>query len=103
MTCAVYARKSTGQTGIADEQMSVARQVEHAKEYASRKGWTVDDSRWGLDRCRLVRSALLQRQVQLYQQRRRTGFDHLVVVVRHVQVPVRARQEVHCEREATQV
>jgi hypothetical protein len=33
MTCAVYARKSTDQTGIADEQKSVARQVEHAKEY----------------------------------------------------------------------
>jgi site-specific DNA recombinase len=39
--CAIYARKSTDQTGIADDQKSVARQVEHAKAYANRKGWTV--------------------------------------------------------------
>ena len=44
MTAAVYARKSTEQTGIADEQKSVARQIEHARQYASRKGWTVKDA-----------------------------------------------------------
>ena len=43
MTAAVYARKSTEQTGIADEQKSVARQIEHARQYAKRKGWTVAD------------------------------------------------------------
>jgi site-specific DNA recombinase len=43
MTAAIYARKSTEQSGIADEQKSVARQVEHARAYAQRKGWTVDD------------------------------------------------------------
>jgi hypothetical protein len=37
MICAVYARKSTDQTGVADEQKSVARQVEHATAYARRK------------------------------------------------------------------
>ena len=41
MTAAIYARKSTDQSGVADEQKSVARQVEHAREYAQRKGWTV--------------------------------------------------------------
>ncbi len=40
---AIYARKSTEQTGVADEQKSVTRQVDHARAYAVRKGWTVDD------------------------------------------------------------
>jgi DNA invertase Pin-like site-specific DNA recombinase len=44
MTAAIYARKSTEQNGTADEQKSIARQVEHAHQYAQRKGWTVDES-----------------------------------------------------------
>jgi DNA invertase Pin-like site-specific DNA recombinase len=40
---AVYARKSTDQLGLTDEQKSVTRQVEHARAYAVRKGWTVPD------------------------------------------------------------
>ena len=44
LTAAIYARKSTEQAGIADEQRSVARQIEHACAYAHRKGWTVDES-----------------------------------------------------------
>jgi site-specific DNA recombinase len=40
---AVYARKSTEQNGMADEQKSVARQIEHARTYAARKGWIVSD------------------------------------------------------------
>ncbi len=44
MIAAIYARKSTEQTGVADEQRSVARQVEHAIAYAHRKGWTVEDA-----------------------------------------------------------
>jgi site-specific DNA recombinase len=43
MIAAIYARKSTEQTGIADEQKSVSRQIEHARHYAERKGWTVVD------------------------------------------------------------
>src|SRR5260370_22936825 len=35
-----YARKTTEQD-VPDEQKSVARQVEHARAYAARKGWTV--------------------------------------------------------------
>ena len=30
MICAIYARKSTEQAGVADDQKSVARQIEHA-------------------------------------------------------------------------
>jgi DNA invertase Pin-like site-specific DNA recombinase len=41
MTAAVYARKSTEQSGVADEQKSVARQLEHARQYATKKGWIV--------------------------------------------------------------
>jgi site-specific DNA recombinase len=44
MIAAIYARKSTDQTGVSDEARSVARQVEHAKAYAARKGWAVDDA-----------------------------------------------------------
>ena len=40
-TAAIYCRKSTEQTGVADDQKSVARQVEHACAYATRRGWTV--------------------------------------------------------------
>jgi DNA invertase Pin-like site-specific DNA recombinase len=49
MFTAIYARKSTDQTGIADEQKSVVRQVEHAKAYATRKGWTVTDDHVYID------------------------------------------------------
>jgi DNA invertase Pin-like site-specific DNA recombinase len=43
MRVAIYARKSTEQSGIADDAKSVTRQVEHAKAYALRKGWNVED------------------------------------------------------------
>jgi hypothetical protein len=39
MIAAVYGRKSTDQSGVSDEQRSVARQVEHARAYAASKGW----------------------------------------------------------------
>jgi hypothetical protein len=42
MIAAVYARKATDQSGVSDEQRSVARQV-HARSYAARKGWGVLD------------------------------------------------------------
>ena len=41
MIAAIYARKSTEQNGVGDEEKSVTRQIEHAKAYASKKGWTV--------------------------------------------------------------
>ena len=41
MIAAIYARKSTEQTGVNDDQKSVARQIEHGTAYASMKGWTV--------------------------------------------------------------
>ena len=40
MTTAIYARKSRTQDVI-DEQRAVARQVDHARAYAARKGWRV--------------------------------------------------------------
>jgi site-specific DNA recombinase len=43
MIAVIYARKSTDQTGIADDQKSVARQVEHARRYATEKGWIVSE------------------------------------------------------------
>ncbi len=38
---AIYARKSTEQNGVSDEEKSVTRQIEHAKAYATKKGWVV--------------------------------------------------------------
>ncbi len=43
MITAVYARKSTEQTGVTDDEKSVARQVALARDYAERNGWTVRD------------------------------------------------------------
>ena len=43
MIAAIYARKSTEQNGVSDEEKSVRRQIEHAKAYAAKKGWTVAD------------------------------------------------------------
>src|SRR5262245_47250814 len=43
MRAAIYARKSTEQQGVADEAKSVARQIEHARAYATRKGWSVSE------------------------------------------------------------
>ena len=40
MIAAIYARKSTDQNGVGDEEKSVTRQIEHAKAYATKKGWT---------------------------------------------------------------
>ncbi len=41
MIAAIYARKSTEQAGVSDEERSVTRQIAHARQYAERKGWTV--------------------------------------------------------------
>jgi site-specific DNA recombinase len=44
MIAAIYARKSTAESGMMnDEEKSVTRQIEHAKAYAIKKGWTVSD------------------------------------------------------------
>jgi site-specific DNA recombinase len=43
MRACIYARKSTSQENVSDEQRSVARQVEHARAFAIAKGWTVAD------------------------------------------------------------
>ena len=44
MIAAIYARKSTDQHGVADEDKSVTRQIDHARAYAVGKGWTVADA-----------------------------------------------------------
>src|SRR5262245_45940590 len=42
MIAAIYARRSHEQS-VSDEEKSISRQVEHARAYASRKGWSVAD------------------------------------------------------------
>src|SRR5512136_447267 len=44
MIAAIYARKSTEQNGVNDEEKSVTRQIEHAKAYAAKKGWAVAEA-----------------------------------------------------------
>jgi DNA invertase Pin-like site-specific DNA recombinase len=41
MIAAIYARRATEPSGVGEEEKSVTRQVEHARAYAARKGWTV--------------------------------------------------------------
>ncbi len=43
MLAAIYARKSTEQSGVNDEEKSVTRQIEHATAYALTKGCTVSE------------------------------------------------------------
>ena len=43
MIAAIYARKSTEERGVNDDQKSVTRQIEHATAYALTKGWTVSE------------------------------------------------------------
>jgi DNA invertase Pin-like site-specific DNA recombinase len=44
MIAAIYVRKSTEQTGTAEEAKSVTRQIDHARAYAATKGWTVAEA-----------------------------------------------------------
>src|SRR5467141_1452456 len=43
MIAAIYARKSTDQSGAVDEAKSVTRQIDHGRAYGARKGWHVSD------------------------------------------------------------
>ena len=44
MNAAIYARKSTEQRGVSEEEKSVAIQIENARTFAATKGWTVADA-----------------------------------------------------------
>src|SRR5262245_34207312 len=43
MFAAIYCRKSTDQA-VAEEAKSITRQIDHARQYATKRGWTVDDA-----------------------------------------------------------
>jgi DNA invertase Pin-like site-specific DNA recombinase len=49
MIAAIYARKSHDQKGVSDDSKSVTRQLDHARQYAARKGWTVADEHLYVD------------------------------------------------------
>ena len=38
MIAAMYARKSTEQPGLTEEEKSITRQILHARDYAAKKG-----------------------------------------------------------------
>jgi site-specific DNA recombinase len=78
MRAAIYARKSTEQHGISEESKSVTRQLEHARAFAERQGWSVveefaDDG---------ISGAEFERRpgfVQMLNALRARGFDVLIV------------------------
>src|SRR5215813_6052113 len=43
IAAAIYARKSTEQTGVNEDARSIERQKTRAREYAARHGWAVFD------------------------------------------------------------
>jgi site-specific DNA recombinase len=49
MIAAIYARKSTEQSGVPEAEKSVARQVERARAYAANNGWTVAEEHIYID------------------------------------------------------
>ena len=49
MIAAIYARKSNDQAGVSDEERSVTRQTHHAKAYAAKHGWIVNDAHVYID------------------------------------------------------
>src|SRR5712692_3516714 len=44
LLAAIYVRKSTDQVGVSEEQRSVTRQIEHARQYAAQHGWLVHEA-----------------------------------------------------------
>ena len=62
MIAAIYARKSTEQNGVGDEEKSVTRQISLAKAFAAERGWQVieeyaDDGISGQESMKLVNRA----------------------------------------------
>src|SRR2546426_9381942 len=49
MIAAIYARKSTEQNGVGDEEKSVTREIEPARAYAAGRGWLVDEDQVYVD------------------------------------------------------
>lgn len=49
MICAIYARRSNEQVGVSDDQKSVTRQIDHARQFATARGWIVADEHIYLD------------------------------------------------------
>jgi site-specific DNA recombinase len=82
MIAAIYARKSNTQD-VADDQKSVARQIDHARAYAERKGWTVDDRYLyvddGITGAEFVRRPAYVRLMIDVVQKPRAPFDVLVM------------------------
>ena len=82
MNAAIYARKSTEQTGVADEARSVTRQIGHAKAYALVKGWTVSDDHVyqddGMSGAEFLRRPGFQRLKETL--KHRSPFQYLIVM-----------------------
>ena len=49
MRAAIYARQSTAQDDVTEDQKSVTRQIDGARAFISVKGWTLDASRVYVD------------------------------------------------------
>src|SRR5258706_14721545 len=107
MNAAIYARKSTEQTGVAEQTRSVARQVSDARAFAEQHGWTVqeqhifvDDGVSGaetarlLERTRMIAAAterrfevlILQAQDRFSRRDSAEAFGELKQLAKHVEI-----------------
>ena len=82
MRAAIYARKSTAQTGMSEDARSVERQKTRAREYAAQRGWTVvnehiyeDD---GISGAEFARRPGFQRLIETL--KRLSPFQYLIVM-----------------------
>ncbi len=83
LVAAVYARKSTDQTDVSDEEKSVRRQEDHARAYAAANGWTVGDAYVygddGISGAEFERRPGLMRLLADVGQKPRPPFDVLII------------------------
>ena len=79
MRAAIYARRSNEERGKADESKSVIRQVEKARAFAAKQGWTVADKHVFIDDA--ISGAEFEKRpgLQRLLSETRGRFDHLIV------------------------
>ena len=82
MRAAIYARKSTAQTGMSEDARSVERQKARAREYAAQRGWTVVDEHIyeddGISGAEFARRPGFQRLIETL--KRLSPFQYLIVM-----------------------
>jgi DNA invertase Pin-like site-specific DNA recombinase len=82
MRAAIYVRKSTAQTGMSEDARSVERQKSRARDYATRRGWTIADEHVyeddGISWAEFARRPGFQRLIETL--KRLCPFQYLIVM-----------------------